>query len=238
MKRFDVYFIYFFTLSLLTFCALAAAGVLTVPQFKQDLPKSTIYQKEQLTQHAIWLKKGPEAQGLCTGTAVGPHAILLASHCIEREQDNLTIDLALETHDIIATVADGRDHTLLLIDGTPFTFTESVQMGTAAVGDTVTLYGVGGEAYPPVPKYGKVTNCEDPSDMDIKAGEFCTSTHVSPGDSGSAVFNIKGEIVGLTTYSDPDTYPTSSRDFRLDFTQKQLDQATMFDGKDVPKETQ
>jgi hypothetical protein len=232
VKRFDLYFLYSFTLALILF----VTGAYPTFHLKHGLPKSHVYTTERLTQHAIWMKDDKNhTLGLCTGTAVGQHAILLATHCLEDTPDAITIDLATETHEIVATAGDGCDHTILLIDGTPLYFIENVKTAEAVIGETVTIYGVGGEKYPPVPKYGKVTDCEDPSDMDAQAGQFCASIHAIPGDSGSAVFNAKGEILGLITYSDEDTYPTSTRDYALGFTQKQLDQAAAFDGKDVPK---
>jgi Peptidase S46 len=232
MKRIDFY--YFLTLGLLMF----ALGQLPIPQPKHGMQKSVVTQKEQKTQHAIWLKDDRDRdEGLCTGTAIGPHAVMFATHCLESKPKEVSIDLATETHEILNSVDDGRDHSILLLDGTPFKNIEIVTPGIAVIGQTVTLYGDGGAAYPPVPKYGTVIDCEDPSDMDAAAGQFCSTIHAIPGDSGSAVFNTKGEIVGITTYLEEGTYPTGSRDFALNFTPKQLNDAATFDGieKDSPK---
>lgn len=175
-----------------------------------------------------------EELGQCSATAIGPHAFLTAQHCDERgKAKQVRIDLATEKHDLIAATTDNRDHIIFLVDGTPFTNLVDVHQlqVLGGVGRDVVLYGDGDEVYPPMPKYGKITNCDDPSDIDAASGILCTTIHPIEGDSGSAIYNAEGEIVGLLTYGAPDG---SSVGFALNFTADQLATAKTFNGE-LPK---
>jgi S1-C subfamily serine protease len=230
IKRFDAY--YFLTLVIL---AIAFCGLpdISLPHGRPHHSPAT---KEQKTSHMLTFKKYGRRLGLCTGTAIGPHAILTAAHCNEGlDATDVTIDLATEDHVLMAASGDGRDHLILLVGGTPFTNIETVVQAKPVVGESVILFGDGGGNYPPEVKTGKVIACEDDSDIDAAAGEFCTSIHVIPGDSGSAVYNLKGEIVGITTYQTFETNPSSEIGFSLDFSVTQLATAAAFDGKNWSK---
>lgn len=235
MKRIDFY--YFFTLALLACIFCATCGVPKINHVHGRPSRPAITRPEQLTSHFLELEdKDEEILGVCTGTAIGPHAILTASHCNERDKvKNIKIDLSPETHTVLASAGDGRDHEILLIDGSPFKNIEVVHQATPNLNEVATLYGVGGTEYPPNAKHGHVTGCDDPSDVDADAGITCYSIHVIPGDSGSTIYNDYGEIIGITTYRDDATYPSSMVGFTLNFTQKILDDAAHFDGKNTPK---
>ena len=190
----NFHFYYFLTLSML---ALAFFGVpdLKLPHGKKPSVPVT---RELRASHMIDMFADDQRAGTCSATAIGPHAILTAEHCVKRgETTAVTLDLATEKHEILGAAFDGRDHVILVLGGSPFTAYEKPVLATAFItGETVTIFGDGGREYPPRPLYGKVTNCEDPSDIDSAAAEVCFSLPVIPGDSGSAVYNVHGEIVG------------------------------------------
>jgi S1-C subfamily serine protease len=187
---------------------------------------------QQSTAHML----GFDTRKYCTGTAIGPHALLTANHCDPKDEAvSVYIDWSTETHKIISSASDGRDHLILLIDGSPLTNIEKVAVTTAKIGEHVTIYGVGGGAYPPVVKQGVITDCQDPSDADHDAGVWCSSLHSIPGDSGSVVYNDKGQVVGIVTYKDNATEPSGTIGFALNFTEKQWADAAAFDGKHAPK---
>jgi hypothetical protein len=60
---------------------------------------------------------------------------------------------------------------------------------------------------------------------------------VIPGDSGSAVYNTKGEIVGIVTYLDRSVEPSGAVGFTLSFTPKELGEAAAFNGVKTPSPT-
>jgi len=206
----------------------------TLPHGRAPLPATV--RPEQKASHYLLLRGAYRALGTCTGTAIGPHAILTAAHCDQDDSvRSVQIDLATETHEILSTATDGRDHIILLVDGTPFTNIEKVVYDVAVVGQPVVFYGVGGGHYPPVAKYGFVEDCQDPSDLDAAAGQFCFGARAIPGDSGSAVYDAEGHVVGIVTYLDRSTEPSSTIGYALNFTEKQIADASSFDGVKTPK---
>jgi hypothetical protein len=231
VKRIDFY--YFLSLGLIL---LAIFGVPKYNKHRPVLQSVATMSKQQLASHSLLLEdEDGETLGMCTGTAVGPHSLLTAEHCMRRGVvKQLSIDLATEDHKILAVAGDGRDHVLLLLDGSPFTNYIIVKFGTAKLKDIVSMYGSGGREYPPVYKSGQVVDCQDPSDVDINAGIVCTTLPVIPGDSGSAVYEADGEMVGIVTYSDTER-PYTNVDFALNFSQKMYNDAAAFDGTHTPK---
>ena len=217
---------------------LAAFSFISLPKRPHGhKPLPTTMSVERKASHFLYLKDADgRGLGVCTGTAIGPHAILTAAHCDkDNEVKQVQIDLATETHDILSTATDGRDHIIMLVDGTPFTNIESVLYGTVVLGEPVVFYGVGGGAYPPVAKRGVINDCQDPSDLDAAAGQWCMTASAIPGDSGSTVYNAQGQVVGIVTYLDRDTEPTGTIGYALAFTDEQLVQAAAFDGEHTPR---
>jgi hypothetical protein len=222
MKRIDSYFFYFLTLGIIS---VFLFGVPTVPHFK-TAHKHLTPTAEQRTSHKItFLDEKGEKLSICTGTAIGPNSFLTAEHCNEFGKAKMVaFDLATEKHVLLAHTYDNRDHVIYLFYGTSFTNIETVKASkTAVVGETVTIYGnILGE-YPAISRYGKVIECDDPSDLDAASGEVCYSLRVDSGDSGSAVFNTKGEIVGVITWShEEDNGSVSAIGFSLNFDAEKL----------------
>jgi hypothetical protein len=236
VKRIDFY--YFLSIGLL---ALVFMGVPTFKHKALRLPLQPVntMSVEQLSSHSLSLEdKDSGYLGLCSSTAIGKHAVLTAEHCLMNgDVKQVELDMATEDHRILAAASDGRDHVILLLDGTPFKNFVSVVNANSPVNDEVMIYGVGGHAYPPVPKHGHTVTCEDPSDMDSSAGIFCTTIPVIPGDSGSAIYNSMKQVVGVVTYSSTGR-PYTNVNFALNFTQGKLDEAQKFSGniEDLPED--
>jgi hypothetical protein len=227
MKRFDTYFLYSLTLVISLFLF---GGMPSIPH-RTPTHKHSAPTAEQRTSHMVTFfdEKGKKL-GDCTSTAIGPNAFLTAEHCNDEGEGKLvSFDLSTEKHILIAHADDNRDHVIYLFFGSSFTHIETVKTKAAVVGETVTIYGnIRGE-YPAIPRYGKVIECDDYSELDVAAGEACYSLKVDHGDSGSAVFNTKGEIVGLVTYaSEEDNGSTSAIGFSLNFDAQHINAARAF----------
>lgn len=167
--------------------------------------------------------------GLCTGTAVGPHALLTALHCDEGQSDTVSLDLAVRKYKIIGHIYDGQDHIIYHLDGPAFTQFVTIKEREAVLGEAVTSYGDGEGEYPQHSYYGKVVvdeNGGDTSEIDIAAGAHVFTLPAVPGDSGSAVYGKDGDIVALVTYGDKNEQTDKSQavGFALAFTPQELEE--------------
>ena len=150
-----------------------------------------------------YVSDSDQPEGLCTGTAVGPHALLTALHCDRGETDTISLDLSVQKFHIIGTAYDGRDHIIYHLDGPAFTHYVVIKQREAVLGETITSYGDGHQDFPQHTYYGTVItddNGGDTSEIDQADGTRVFSIPVVPGDSGSAVYGRDGDIVALVTY--------------------------------------
>jgi V8-like Glu-specific endopeptidase len=121
--------------------------------------------------------------GSCSGTAIAPHAILTATHCLHGEKYTTVKSGRLI---VKQRIDDGDDHTLLMVAQT---FDASAQIA-------------------PMPEAGAVVHISDnPGDLrnlyaiGTVAGTYHGNTLVNLpiyfGDSGAAVVDSHGRIVGV-----------------------------------------
>lgn len=217
-------------------CALLmAALILQINQ--KDTPHTknhTPFLQEKMV-HMLRLSVNGEETVYCSGTAIGQHAILTADHCYRDGMDGLRLDRSRHVYHIENTIRDDHDHIVFLLDGPPVSPVNfSVFSKAPSIGEKVFVVGFGEQQYPGTVKQGVVVDEYDPSDLDTQDGLIYTSIHVIPGDSGSAVFNEKGYIIGLITFSvEQDKYRQQSGVFPLRFTADQLAAAKAY----VYKET-
>lgn len=125
----------------------------------------------------------------CGATAVGPHTVLTASHCLA---DVRVITLDGLPYDVVSVTHDGADHALIRVEGT---FKRWAKRGDPAkVGDAVYFRG-SPRGFTPLYRWGQV------SGHYTEAGDRFTlyDMQVAPGDSGSGVFNDDGELVGVVS---------------------------------------
>lgn len=139
-------------------------------------------------------------RGGCTGTAVAPHWIMTAAHCLFEGGPVIKVgDTPVKMLDVML---DGSDHALVRVDRT---FDKWAPLGKSLIGDRVRIYGnpvifsnvyrIGIEsavnsfpACPPIPGV-KLTKCT------VILFQMVTG----PGDSGAGYFNDAGELVAVHT---------------------------------------
>lgn len=137
----------------------------------------------------------------CSATAIAPSAILTASHC-EEPVDSIEIDGRTVT--IQALIRDHFDHTIYFVDAT-FEHYASFSDTPAVAGDNIFLFGNPGRLTDMF-RRGSVAKLPDihsnPFMADIK-GPSVLATYYDFngwfGDSGAAVFNEDGQIVGVVS---------------------------------------
>lgn len=134
-----------------------------------------------------WQARGPVpllltfADGTCSATAIAPHAILTATHCFNNGE-------APQSPTVVRRLDDGNDHTLLIVAddlGASARFAEMPKPGTIVhilgnPGDLRALYAEGTVA-------------------GTYNGNALLNLPIFYGDSGAAVFDGNGRIVGMVS---------------------------------------
>lgn len=214
----------FFSLAL---CLALALGVAAIGDRQPPTPPKVQHSIERLYSHRIAYLKDHEREGYCTGTAVGPHALMTALHCDRGQIDTISLDLSVSEYHILGYASDGRDHIIYLLDGPAFTkFVKVRPAKKISNGDHVFFYGDPQGGYPSLRRDGTVVSDVldgDWSEIDLAAGTHSFSFESIPGDSGSAIYNDAGEIVGLVTYSRQYYDLKYATGFELNFPQETLD---------------
>jgi V8-like Glu-specific endopeptidase len=128
---------------------------------------------------------------ICSGTAIGPHALLTATHC-ELPSEVLYIR-HIGQADISARIRDDQDHTILLLKGVTFADYVSVDQTSINVTDDIFTIGNPGE-------------WEDVFQKGYVAGLLVSETDIPvvlidiqafPGESGAGIFNTDGVLVDV-----------------------------------------
>lgn len=176
----------------------------------------------------------------CSATAIGPHALLTASHC-EQPTDEVQIDEEDDTVKIIKIIRDGNDHTIFLVSDD---FKDYAKFGAAiSLGDKVRIIG-NPHGKLGVYREGVVANIEEAEEgspfTKSKPETIWFDLNVFEGDSGSAILNDRGEIVGVLSFQVPAPEGDQGKmagAFSLAFTPKQLAEALKFVPPVTPKES-
>ena len=126
--------------------------------------------------------------GICSGTAIGPHTILTAQHCLKNDT------LKLVNNKPVKVTGIGRDkHDALTLRLSGITFKTWARMGHMPhQGDRIRWWGnprIGNMIARDVYREGHVAALED--------GLIIYDASICFGDSGSGIFNDRGEVVGV-----------------------------------------
>lgn len=163
--------------------------------------------------------------GHCSGTSVGPHALLTAQHCFE-DSNLIRLDKDTKPTVILATFIDGNDHVIYLL-AHDFPHWAGIDERGPKVNEPVHFWGAPGDNTD-VYRSGYYQKATKDSPEKVKGktlkGDIFTMQvfvlPVFPGDSGSGIFDASGIIIAVVSRTDESA---DNFDFPLAFTQEQLD---------------
>lgn len=160
------------------------------------------------------------AEGLCSGTIIGPRAILSATHCFTNTTKPAIWRQPIR---ILERMDDGNDHTIVIVDRT---FDEwAVVNAKFHPGEPVFMFGNPGGLSDQF-RAGYVAGMADTrgklSDLfDLR---------IWKGDSGSGIFNARGELIAVVSFidtlNDDDGQLTMAGSWPLAFTPAQWARAS------------
>lgn len=160
--------------------------------------------------------------GHCSGTVVGPHAILTAQHCL-RDSAFIRLDAEKNPIRIMAALFDNNDHVIYIVDRTFTTWTPIVQR-ELVVNEPVHFWGAPGKNSD-VYRIGYFQKMTTMKELDPD-GKFQFQLFILPvfgGDSGSGILDESGNVIAVVSMADTSA---DNLDLPLAFTPGQLDVAT------------
>jgi V8-like Glu-specific endopeptidase len=156
--------------------------------------------------------------GHCSGTVVGPHAILTAQHCFQ-DSNLIRLDTEKEPTVIVAAIIDGNDHVIYIVNREFSTWTPISERQLVS-NEPVHFWGAPGhnkdvyrDGY-----FQKMTTEKD-VDPDEKFQFQMFILPVFGGDSGSGILDADGSVVAVVSMSDESA---ENLDLPLAFTVEQL----------------
>jgi hypothetical protein len=145
-------------------------------------------------------------KSLCSATAIGPQALLTATHC-ELPSNQLTLQGKGNNPDITVIIdkqiRDGSDHTILLISGYKFLSYALVDLEHKFdFGQDVFIIG-NPHGFSNVFRRGYVAGSSSFSGFtEGIIPEVLLEIHTGEGDSGAAMFDANGTVIGLIDGND------------------------------------
>jgi hypothetical protein len=139
-------------------------------------------------------------ESICSATAIGPHALLTATHC-ELPTDDLHIRDLSGPFEIVARVRDGSDHTILLLKGV--TFADYVEINQKGVNVTDDIFTIGNPGeWQDIYQKGYIAGFLIDQSMEAAMGagkppEVLIDIQAYPGESGAGIFNTDGVLIDV-----------------------------------------
>jgi V8-like Glu-specific endopeptidase len=167
-----------------------------------------------------------EGRSVCSATAIGPHALLTATHCTFIS-DNIEVDgIDME---VVYTLGDGHDHTIIFLKGDAFgAFAAVVGIKGAEQGDPIFVIG-NPRGMMDMYRSGSVSGIDQEKEIGLETYFDFNGFH---GDSGAAVFNAEGNIIAVVNFlmskgEGTTTYKLVGA-FDMHFSAEQLKQASTY----------
>jgi S1-C subfamily serine protease len=134
----------------------------------------------------------------CSATAIGPHAVLVADHCVEG--DVRAVELGDRTVNVVSVIRDGADHALVIVEAD---FKRWAKVGKPPrPGDEVYFQGIPRD-FGKLLRFGRVSGWgtlpDAEADPVLSQPILYVDIQVAPGDSGAGLFNHRGELVGVVS---------------------------------------
>lgn len=190
MKKFLVSFIVFYSvvISSLLFAVHAWQKVVTV-KYVQYPNKADIFKSV----HIINMTTSTSAFiGICTGVSVGPHALMLASHC---EEPSTYVSIDGKVTKVAMVLRDENDHTIFLVPDVTFKYFANMNFKEPFIGERVFLFGSAGTKTSLLYREGYYSGkIISPHGLDLLF--VCP---IISGDSGSPVFDMEGNLQGIVS---------------------------------------
>lgn len=123
---------------------------------------------------------------VCSATAVGQYTLLSAAHCFAQGAGEVSVSGRKAGFVVIAN--DDSDHVLVRVTAKQ---AQIARRGVGRQGDVVFVHGNPG-GWVDVLRYGRIAAVQGDGSILLDANNY-------KGDSGAAVFNERGEIVGVVT---------------------------------------
>ena len=149
-------------------------------------PKPTLPKVHVSHAATVFLEMGHEST--CSGTIIGPHAVLTATHCLSNPR--LPLRVGYVEVRVITRIDDHADHTIVFVDQTYSSWAE--HGGEPVAGEAVTMYGNPGP-HRDWTRCGAVIGHESDDGKDITLFDL----NAFFGDSGSGIFDKDGLLIGV-----------------------------------------
>jgi V8-like Glu-specific endopeptidase len=182
------------------------SSVSRLSPFRLDDPQGKAY-------HHIHFETAVEADS-CSSAAVGPHALLTATHC---ELGTDVVDVDGVNYDISQKLRDGADHTILILPGAHFSDTLALDQRSPLVGERIRGWGWPGNIDTVIYKEGRVLKTIEIEGVDPPTWLFAYP--VFAGDSGGPVLSDDNKILTVVSLGDNSAHMVG---FALAFTPAQL----------------
>lgn len=223
---------------------LAIAMLFVTLSCAQTAPKLSSIAEAHKAAHTITMPTIAWGGGKCSATAIGPHALLTATHCMNQPSAVIKVDDKATRID--GLISDSLDHTIVLVDEEFKSFAPFAEKSRLAQGDDVFMFGNPGELSD-IFRKGYVAGYIKPEVIETPLQAIMTPPAIADneairstfydfngffGDSGSGIFNPEGQIVAVTSFineqSDNGATIKFMGGFEIRFTKEQIKQAQDF----------
>ncbi len=206
-----------------TLAALLLSLVMAVTPACASMPKQVMTTTHRIEMRVTALDDAglPQETGdICSATAIGPHALLTATHC-DLKASVVGVDGVAAA--IVDRIADGNDHTIYIVNIT-FSNWAQFEMGKTAPGDEVWLRG-NPDGLTQLVRHGIYSGAIAEKIDGVARIIFMFDINGWHGDSGSAIFDKHGKIIAVTSIGVDDGGWNMLGTFPINFTKAQLDKA-------------
>lgn len=161
-------------------------------------PIGTLRTEAEMAEHQMGI-----GEGMCSGSAIAPHAFLTAAHCLHEMEVPAVVFDGDKPAKVEHILEDDNDHVILLVSGVTFQNTIPYHTHTPTVGEKVFYFGnaaaIGLKDLYREGYFAGLENLPTEGDAEESVVFQAFMMPVVPGDSGSVILNEQGDIVGVVS---------------------------------------